>query len=354
MTTDERYMQRALDLAAIAGVDAAPNPMVGAVIVYQNRVIGEGYHQKYGQAHAEVNAVNSVENKELLSESTIYVTLEPCAHFGKTPPCADLIVRHRFKRVVIATKDPFAAVNGAGIERIKNAGISVDVGVLENKAIELNKRFFTFHQKKRPYIVLKWAESNDGFLDKSIKNMGEINWITGGLTQQFVHTQRTSESAILVGWKTILSDNPSLTVRRVKGKNPLRVIIDSNLQAPQEATVFSDGQPTWVINTQKNEQMGAVRYIQLEEISATSICTFLYSQKILSVYIEGGGFTHQAFLDADLWDEIYRFKGRVNFNEGTSAPQVKTKTPPTEQTIGGDQLFIYRNLHAIGNFDSEQ
>ena len=342
MTRDEKYMQRAVDLAKLAGVNAAPNPMVGAVIVWKDNIIGEGYHQKFGEAHAEVNAVNAVQDKSLLAESTIYVTLEPCAHYGKTPPCADLLVTHQFKRVVIGTQDPFAKVNGAGINRLKEAGIQVDTGVLEKECKELNKRFFTFHEKKRPYIVLKWAESRDGFLDQEETDLHEIVWITGTLSKILTHTQRSQESAIMVGWKTIAADNATLTVREVDGKNPLRFIIDPQLKSPKDSTVFTDGLPTVVLNDLKSEQKGALTHVQLSPLNVYSICDYLHQTNILSVYVEGGSLTHQHLIDANLWDEIYRFIGPNNFNKGTKAPSIQA-TPINQRTIEQDELIHYIN-----------
>ncbi len=242
MVSDEKYMLRALQLAGSGGVAVAPNPLVGAVIVLNNRIIGEGYHRQYGEAHAEVNAVNSVEDPSVLNEATIYVTLEPCSHFGKTPPCADLLVKHRFKRVVIAQIDPFAEVSGRGIERLRNAGIQVDCGILEEAAKELNKRFLTFHMKKRPFVTLKWAQTRDGFIDRdrSETNAKGIQWISQPETQVYTHHLRSTEQAILVGWKTVENDNPSLTTRAFHGKNPLRIVIDPQLKAPKNARLFTD------------------------------------------------------------------------------------------------------------------
>lgn len=343
MTIDEKYMQRAVDLAKLAGVHAAPNPMVGAVIVLDGEIIGEGYHQRFGEAHAEVNAVNAVVDKFLLPHSTIYVTLEPCAHYGKTPPCADLLVTHAFKRVVIGTQDPFAKVNGAGIARLKEAGIEVDTGVLEKECKELNKRFFTFHEKKRPYIVLKWAESRDGFMDPGEKDAREIVWITGAQTKVFVHQQRAQESAIMTGWKTIAQDNPSLTVREIKGVSPLRVVIDPKLNTPLDSTIFTDGNRTIVLNIMKDEVNGAVEYVKLPTIDVQTITTALYERNILSVYIEGGRFTLQHFLDAGLWDEAYRFIGPFSFGNGTLAPEIEDLEFVTSK-VGDDVLRSYRNI----------
>lgn len=345
MNKDEQYMQRALQLAALAGVEAAPNPMVGAVIVLNDQIIGEGYHKKCGEPHAEVNAVNSVLEKSQLTESTIYVTLEPCAHFGKTPPCANLLVEHQFKRVVIATVDPFAKVAGKGIELLKNAGIEVTVGCLETEARELNKRFLTFHQKQRPFVILKWAQSPDGFIDgeRTDNETATIRWISQPETQVLTHQWRTEEQAILVGWKTLLNDNPSLTARAFTGKNPLRVVIDPNLKAPENAKVFTDNEPTIVFNRHQSAILGSVEWIQLEDFSASMILHLLYLRNILSVIIEGGRYTTQTFIDAQLWDEARVVIGQNNLNGGTSAPVI-SKTPSKNVTFGKDSIYFYYNL----------
>lgn len=331
MFSDEQFMQRAIQLALLGGVSVAPNPMVGAVIVHNNRIIGEGYHQLFGSAHAEVNAVNSVEDQSLLSESTIYVSLEPCAHFGKTPPCANLLVQKQFKRVVIGTVDPFAKVAGQGIRILQEAGIECTVGVLEKDCQEVNKRFFTFHQRQRPYVILKWAQTADGFIDADRNNneTGEIRWISAPETQTLVHQWRAEEQAILVGWKTVLNDNPSLTVRAVSGKNPIRVIIDSTLQDPATATVFTDGLPTIVLNTLREGQEGAVQYVQLSDCSVENQLKALYQLNITSVFIEGGRFTLQQYIDSGNWDEARVIVGTSQFGSGTKAPvigQIPTKT----------------------------
>jgi diaminohydroxyphosphoribosylaminopyrimidine deaminase / 5-amino-6-(5-phosphoribosylamino)uracil reductase len=231
---EEKFMTRALELAQLGIGNVAPNPMVGCVIVHQGKIIGEGYHHEYGKAHAEVNAINSVKNHQLLPESTLYVTLEPCSHFGKTPPCADLIIREKIPNVVIGTIDPFSRVAGTGIEKLQNAGCKVEVGILKEKCQEVNRRFFTFHKKKRPYIILKWAQTEDGFIDidRSIEHFGQPTWITNDLSRIAVHKMRSEESAILVGTNTAQKDNPSLTVRDWYGSHPLRLVIDRNLRLP--------------------------------------------------------------------------------------------------------------------------
>lgn len=341
MDRDEQYMLRALQLAQLGGVQAAPNPMVGAVIVHNDRIIGEGFHQKYGEAHAEVNAVNAVKDQSLLREATIYVTLEPCAHFGKTPPCADLLVRSEFKRVVIAQVDPFSEVAGKGIEKLKQAGIRVDCGILEQQAKELNKRFITFHTKKRPFVSLKWAQTRDGFLAPDSPEKG-IHWISQPETQILTHQGRSTEQAILVGRTTIEKDNPSLTTRAFAGPNPLRIILDPNLSAPGNATVFTDGLPTIVLNLRENKQVHSVRYLQLENMEPSSVLTALYQLNISSVLIEGGAHTLNRFIHEGLWDEALVITGDNEFLSGIPAPHI-SKKPEKTTRFGKDILDYFRN-----------
>lgn len=342
--TDEKYMQRALQLARLGGIAVAPNPLVGAVIVLNDEIIGEGYHRRFGEAHAEVNAVNSVEDQSLLENATIYVTLEPCSHFGKTPPCADLLIRSKFKRVVIAQVDPFSEVAGRGIEKLRNAGIQVDCGILEQEAIELNKRFITLHTKKRPYVTLKWAETRDGFIDRdrTAENQRGINWISQPETQVITHQLRTSEQAILVGWKTVLNDDPSLTARAFAGKNPVRIVIDPELKAPKNAAVFTDGQKTLVFNRLEEKIQGSVQYLKLENFSPEGILSRLYELQIHSVLIEGGAFTLTRFIESGLWDEALVITGQAVFGSGIQAPVLAKQT--TQQiSFGKDQLRYFRN-----------
>ncbi len=341
MYDDEFYMRRCIELAQLGAGHVAPNPMVGAVIVYRDRIIGEGYHRHYGEAHAEVNAVNSVKDKGLLPESTIYVSLEPCAHFGKTPPCADLIIEQRICRVVIGCRDSFEQVDGKGIQKLKAAGIEVIVGVLEQECRKLNKRFFTFHEKKRPYVILKWAQSPDGFIDKPrTGNTTGINWISSPETQSLVHQWRSHEPAILVGRKTIQNDNPSLTVREVTGKNPLRIIIDSQLQLPAESTIFKDGLKTLVFNRIKHDIQGNVTFHKLESIDTQPILEALYQLNIQSVFVEGGSRTLQYFLVNQAWDEARIIVGKNKFLDGVKAP-VMQGVPRFYERFSEDDIYYY-------------
>lgn len=344
MNPDEKYMFRALQLANLGGVSTASNPLVGAVIVHNGEIIGEGYHQKYGEAHAEVNAVNSVKDKTLLKEATIYVTLEPCSHFGKTPPCADLLVRSQFKRVVIAQIDPFPEVAGRGIEKLKQAGIQVDCGILEKEAKELNKRFITFHTKKRPYVTLKWAQTKDGFIDLNRSNGQEpgINWISQPETQVITHQVRSREQAILVGWRTIKNDNPSLNTRAFKGSNPLRIVLDSQLQAPKDSAVFTDGNQTIVLNLLENKDVNNVRYIKLESLDPQTILETLYQKNLNSVLIEGGAATLSSFIESGLWDEALVITGKNEFESGLKAPVIP-KNPLKTIQFGKDTLNYIQN-----------
>ncbi len=344
---DNRFMQRALQLAELGGANVAPNPMVGAVIVHKGAVIGEGYHQKYGEAHAEVNAVDAVKDQHLLSESTMYVTLEPCAHHGKTPPCADLLVRHKFKRVVIACVDSFSEVAGRGIERLESNGIEVTVGVLEEQAREVNKRFFCFHEKKRPYVLLKWAQTTDGLMDRSGKERKEgVNWITQPASKNYTHQWRSEEQAILVGWKTIENDQPSLTVREVKGSSPHRIILDPNCSSSVKSTVYNDGLPTTIF-VKKNKFVGlheAVEVVELQEVfNVQTILAEIAKKQFLSVFVEGGSRTINEFIQANLWDEARVFTGAIEFGEGIPAPTLGI-TPVSTKQIGKDQLTLYRNI----------
>lgn len=342
--TDQIYLQRCLELAKKALGKTYPNPMVGSVIVHEGKIIGEGYHLKAGEPHAEVNAVRSVKNIELLKESTIYVSLEPCSHFGKTPPCANMIVEHGFKKVVIGTVDLHEKVNGKGIEILVNAGIEVASGKLDQESRELNKRFFTFHEKKRPFIILKWAQSGDGFLDQIFKPAQ----IGNPLTKQFVHQLRSEEHAILVGTNTALNDNPSLTVREVEGRNPLRILIDFDLKVSTDAKIYNEEAQTLVFNAEKSAAENNIKFIKIEkENFLEDLMNKLFEEKIQSVIIEGGSYTLQQFIDANLWDEAIIIKNEdLIFEEGTKAPTFNFKVDVIEN-FENNTISFFKNQNSI-------
>ncbi len=340
MQLDEKYMSRCIELALLGQGNVAPNPMVGAVIVHNDKIIGEGYHEQWGEAHAEVNAIANVKNKDLLKESTIYVSLEPCAHTGKTPPCADLLVHHQFKRVVIGCLDSFSLVSGKGIERLKNAGIETLVGCLENECRTLNKHFFTFHEKKRPYIMLKWAQTTKGKIDQGLAD-GKVTWISAPETQTKVHAWRKNHQAILVGRNTIEQDNPTLTVRAVTGNNPIRIILDSDLKLSSSMNCFNEEAPTIVFNRLKSGRIGTVEHVQLEEMDPQRILLALYERNIQSVLIEGGRATLQSFIGTNLWDEAKVITGQVDFKQGTDAPELNALLVDEEQFFGDTIKTFY-------------
>ncbi len=338
MQNEEFFMQRCIELASKAMGCASPNPMVGSVIVYNNKIIGEGYHEKYGSHHAEVNAINSVKDKSLLSKSTLYVNLEPCAHFGKTPPCSDLIIQNKIPEVVIGCVDTFSEVSGKGIERMRSVGIDVKVGVLENESRELNKRFFTFHEKKRPYIILKWAESKDGFI--APKNQTKPFWMTSSESKKLAHKWRAEEDAILVGRITAEKDNPSLTVREVEGSNPIRIIIDKDLKLSADFNLFNNDAKTIIFNQIKSEENNSNNYIKINFNNLTeNILQELHKQNIQSIIIEGGTKTLQAFIDKNLWDEARIFTTKKTLTEGVKPPTIEGEIISEDET-GGDRFKI--------------
>jgi diaminohydroxyphosphoribosylaminopyrimidine deaminase/5-amino-6-(5-phosphoribosylamino)uracil reductase len=336
----EFYKKRCIELAQKATGKTYPNPLVGAVIVHNGKIIGEGFHQKAGEPHAEINAINSVKNPELLPESTIYVSLEPCAHFGKTPPCSFKLREIGFKKVVIGAMDSHDKVNGKGKKILIDAGIETLSGILEDECRELNKRFFTFHEKKRPFIILKWAESNDGFIDKDFKP----TQISNELASQFVHQIRSEEHAILVGTQTALNDNPSLTTRLIEGRNPVRILIDFDLKVPQEFKIYNNEAPTLVFNQEKEAEEGNVKFIKIsKENFLEELMQKLFENQIQSVLIEGGSRTLQTFINANLWDETIIIKNEnLNLENGTKTPNFEGYL--TEEKIFRDnKVSFYRN-----------
>lgn len=319
MNNDEFYIKRCIELAQKALGNTYPNPLVGSVIVHNGEIIGEGYHHKAGEHHAEINAINSVKNKDLIPESTIYVSLEPCAHYGKTPPCALKIKELGFKKVVIGAMDSHDKVNGKGKKIIQDAGIEAVSGILEKECIELSKRFFTYHEKKRPYIILKWAESGDGFLDQDFKPTA----VSNTLVNQFVHQLRADEHAILVGTQTALNDNPSLTVRNAEGVNPVRILIDFDLKVPASFNIYNNEARTLILNSVKEGTEGHIHFIKINKDNFLSeLMEALYKEQIQSVIIEGGRFTLQEFINASLWDEAIVIKNEnLILENGTKAPE---------------------------------
>lgn len=340
----EKYILRCLELAKKGIGTTRPNPSVGAVIVHNNKIIGEGFTSPYGGPHAEVNAINAVKNQELLQEATIYVTLEPCSHHGKTPPCADLIIKKNIPNIVIGCIDTNSLVAGKGIERLIKAGRNVLVGVGEEACKKHHKRFFTVQNKKRPYIILKWAETSDGFIAPFTKNTQQPVWISNKYSQQLVHKWRSEEHAILVGTNTVIADNPSLTVRSWSGNNPVRIVLDKNLRIPSHANVLNSEAQTIVITEKEAPQNDAVLYEKIDFSSnvATQICDVLFKHKIQSVIIEGGSKTLQTFINENLWDEARVFIGDVNFTKGVKHPVLKAKLS-SEEKIHNDILRIYYN-----------
>ncbi len=345
MKVQEKYIKRCIELAKNGLGTTYPNPLVGCVIIFENTIIGEGWHKKSGASHAEVIAIESVKNKELLSSSTLYVSLEPCSHFGKTPPCADLILKYKIPNVVIGTVDPNSKVAGKGIQKLKDSGVNVTFGILEKEGNELNKRFFTFHRKNRPYIILKWAESADGFISPKNKTEQKPVWISNEYSRQLVHKWRSEEQAILVGTQTIIDDNPSLTVRDWVGKNPIRVVIDKENAIDLSSNVFDNKAKTIVFSnkevTSNSDKIQTIK-IDFDTNSTQEIVKKLYNNNIQSIIIEGGRKTLQSFIDANLWDEARVFIGEINLKEGTKAPELNRKIN-LKVVLKKDTLLLYRN-----------
>lgn len=345
MNNHEDYIARCIELAKNGFGTSYPNPMVGSVIVYNGQIIGEGWHRKSGEPHAEVIAIRSVKDPSLLDKATIYVSLEPCSHFGKTPPCCDLIIKNKIPNVVIGTVDYNIKVAGNGIKRLKEAGANVIVGVLEKECYELNQRFFTFHEKKRPYIILKWAQTKDDFIAPLAKNDQKPVWITNSYSRQLVHKWRTEEHAILVGTQTVIDDNPKLNARDWEGNNPIRVVIDQNNRIPETANIFDNQSKTIVFSKNKavvSSENTIFEVIDFQDNIAQQIVERLFQHQIQSVIIEGGTQTLQTFIDANLWDEARVFIGNSEFGNGIKAPMLN-KTPSKKEKIGTDELVIIKN-----------
>ena len=324
-TAEEKFMLRAIELAKLGMGNVAPNPMVGCVIVHNGLIIGEGYHRKYGGAHAEVNAINAVKDRELLCESMMYVTLEPCSHFDKTPPCADLVVEMKIPKVVVGSLDSNEKVSGRGIQKLKEAGCEVVTGLLEEECIRMNRRFMTFHQKKRPYIILKWAQTEDGFIDRARgeAEFGQPTWITNDLSRIAVHKMRSDEAAILVGTKTVLKDNPSLTVRGWSGNHPLRMVLDRRGILPETCAMLDQSTETIVFTETEYESKPNLEYVRisfnhgmLQEINA-----ILSRRGIQSLLVEGGKSLLESYMREGLWDEARVYIGNARFGSGIKAPE---------------------------------
>lgn len=338
MTPDELLMQRTFELAKLGQGSVSPNPLVGCVIVNDGVVIGEGWHKQYGEPHAEVNAVAMVKDKNLLSGSTVYVNLEPCSHTGKTPPCADLLIKHQVKKVIISNVDSNPLVGGAGIKKLTEAGIEVVTGVLEREGRQLNKRFFTFHEAQRPYIILKWAQTADGFIARSNY---ESRWISNEFSRQLVHKWRSEEDAVLIGTKTAAHDNPKLTVRDWSGRNPVRIVSDRFLRLPDKLNLFDGSERTICYNLLKHEEHPNIKLIRLDEKDfLISMLDHLMKEKIQSLIVEGGSLTLSLFIEAGLWDEVRVFSSSRLFHEGISAPSFKGDLI-AEEKIDSDLLKIY-------------
>ncbi|CAI8373281.1 MAG: Riboflavin biosynthesis protein RibD [uncultured Bacteroidota bacterium] len=315
-------MQRCLSLAEKALGNTHPNPLVGALVVYQNKIIGEGWHLRAGEAHAEVNAINQVENSSLFPKTTLYVNLEPCSHFGKTPPCADLIIKSGMKKVVIASRDPNPQVAGRGIERLKNAGVEVIENVLKEEAEFLNRRFYTFHQKNRPYIILKWAQTEDGFIAPFKKETKQPFWISNELVKQKVHQWRSQETSILVGVQTVVDDNPVLSTREWPGKNPLRLILDPSNRITKNATVLTDELPAVLLNHHNPNSISRTQkeHFSLNPFKLEKLMEFSYQRKLLSLFVEGGQKTLNSFIESNLWDEARVITAPSKLTKGVKAP----------------------------------
>lgn len=340
MKTHEYFIEKCISLARKGILNVSPNPMVGCVIVYDGEIIGEGYHKEYGKNHAEVNAINSVKDKSVLKNSILYVNLEPCCHHGKTPPCTDIIIKYNIPKVVIGCIDTFSKVSGQGIKKLKNNSVEVIYGVLEKDCIELNKRFFCYHIKKRPYIILKWAKSKDNFIAPI--NQEKSFWMTSDESKKLVHNWRAEEDAILVGRKTVVADNPSLTVRECEGKNPIRIVIDKELSLNEKSNVFDDQADTIVFNNIKTAIIDKITYLKADFNNLNKdILKQLYNRDILSLIIEGGAFTINSFIENGLYDEIRVFTTNKVLENGIKSPNIPEIKNSKNITINNDKLEIF-------------
>jgi diaminohydroxyphosphoribosylaminopyrimidine deaminase/5-amino-6-(5-phosphoribosylamino)uracil reductase len=345
-TQQETYMSRCLDLARLGLGHTAPNPLVGSVIVREGRIIGEGYHQQYGGPHAEVNAVNSVPDRGMLKESVLYVNLEPCSHTGKTPPCADMIIQAGIPEVVIGTSDPNPLVSGNGIKILEQNGVKVTCNVLARECRQLNKRFFTFHICRRPYVVLKWARTSDGFIDiiRDNDTLSKPVWISNEISRMLVHKWRTEEQAILVGTRTAIMDNPRLNAREWPGKSPVRMVIDRELKLPINLNLFDNSQKTLVFNGQKEYTEGQIHYVKLDFSGNVleQLLFYLYKTGIQSVFVEGGRKLISSFIGENCWDEARVLVGPKKFGEGIPSPEIHSGEP-VSYPIREDLLLVYHN-----------
>ena len=338
----EIFMQRCVDLAYLGQGNVSPNPMVGCVIVKNGLVIGEGYHSEYGGKHAEIKAIESVIDQKEIENSTVYISLEPCVHHGKTPPCVHELINRKIKTAVIGGRDSNPIVGGKGIEYLKRSGIEVIENVLEEECRKLNKRFFTFHEKRRPYVILKWAQTSDGYLDKNRETDEKgINWISSPESKVLVHKWRSEEQSILVGRNTILNDNPSLTVREISGKNPTRIVIDSQMQLSKDVNIFSNDAPTLVFNRIQNKKLDGVEWIKIQETSTKYILEELYKRNIQSVLVEGGSRTLQYFIIDNVWDEARVIVGDIKFGDGVKAPIINKVPVRAHQFSDHDTIFYF-------------
>jgi diaminohydroxyphosphoribosylaminopyrimidine deaminase / 5-amino-6-(5-phosphoribosylamino)uracil reductase len=338
----EQFIHRAIELARLGLGRVSPNPLVGCVIVYEGKIIAEGWHQQYGASHAEVNAVNTLENKELLKESTVYVNLEPCAHQGKTPPCADMLVEQKVKRVVIANIDPNPLVAGKGLQKLRDAGIEVIENILADEGRVLNRRFFTFIEKQRPYIILKWAQTADGFMAREDYSS---KWISNEQSRQLLHKWRAEEDAVIVGSNTAKHDNPQLNVRDWKGRDPLRIVVDRKLSIPKTLHLFDAAQRTVCYNLLKNESNPNLEFVKVsEENFMNDLLKDLHGRGIQSLIVEGGATLLNLFIQAGLWDEARVFESNKKFDKGIKAPDFSVEA--IEQvSIADDKLFYFKNMY---------